>query len=207
MKGFLTKTVFVFGTLSLAFSVCAETTIINTVSSSANSGGNTAGDGQVAESSAKASVDVKTTVNGVTVQEVHKTVEGTESVEINESHTYEGGNASVKTNISVKANATTSASEVPAKAFLSRLFENIFGGGKVSEKENAEEHISERIAITEKIQNEETGMSTQKNSSGATEKLAGNDGKTEKVPPAKQFSLFKKVSNFLKNVFSWFTTK
>lgn len=115
MKSFLTtKIIICFAALGLAFFAYAETTVVNTVSSSANSGGNTAGQGKVVESSSEATVNIKTTINGVTVQEIHKTVEGDTPLEINEVRTYANadGTASVKTNASVKVNATTSATSL-----------------------------------------------------------------------------------------------
>jgi len=51
------------------------TTVINNISASANTGGNTAGSGKVVEGKSEASIKVYTEVNGEVVEDFEKTVE------------------------------------------------------------------------------------------------------------------------------------
>ena len=51
------------------------TTVINDISASANTGGNTAGSGKVVEGKSEASIKVYTEVNGEVVEDFEKTVE------------------------------------------------------------------------------------------------------------------------------------
>ena len=51
------------------------TTVINNISASANTGGNTAGSGTVVEGKSEASIKVYTEVNGEVIEDFEKTVE------------------------------------------------------------------------------------------------------------------------------------
>jgi len=57
------------------FVLADTTTVINNISASANTGGNTAGSGEVIQGKSEASVKVYTEVNGEVVEDFEKTVE------------------------------------------------------------------------------------------------------------------------------------
>jgi hypothetical protein len=57
-------------------SLFAATTVTNSVNTSASSGGNSAGEGEVVEGKSSSSVKVKTVINGETVEDYEETDEG-----------------------------------------------------------------------------------------------------------------------------------
>src|SRR3989344_7194987 len=65
------------------FVLADTTTVINNISASANTGGNTAGSGEVIQGKSEASVKVYTEVNGEVVEDFEKVVEsGTADVKV-----------------------------------------------------------------------------------------------------------------------------
>ena len=64
------------------FVLADTTTVINNISASANTGGNTAGSGEVIQGKSEASVKVYTEVNGEAVEDFEKTVESVSSGDV-----------------------------------------------------------------------------------------------------------------------------
>ena len=71
----ITITLLFFLIGSPEFVLADTTTVINNISASANTGGNTAGSGKVVEGKSEASIKVYTEVNGEVVEDFEKTVE------------------------------------------------------------------------------------------------------------------------------------
>lgn len=99
-------------------------TVVNSVSSHANSGGNKAESGQVVEGKTKAEVSVQTSVDGNVVENIHETDESTST-------------ASVEVNTTVNNSTATPKTEVKI-------------GGSVKQTVAVESHASTTVAATEK---------------------------------------------------------
>lgn len=107
MKKILTGSLIALFAFSGLFAQAA--TVKNSVSSSANSGGNVAKEGQVMQGKAKAQVTVKTTVNGEVMEDIDETDEGkpgedaTTSVEVKTTV----GNSAVASQVELKVGGVT----------------------------------------------------------------------------------------------------
>lgn len=116
-------------TIPIAFAGFAS--VINDVSVSANSGGNTAG--FIKEGASKARVFVKTVINGEVVGEIDETVEssGTDGVSVEKTFLHESEDGSVKTetNIHLQTNepagAEVNAGETSQKVVEEKQEKNI----------------------------------------------------------------------------------
>ena len=95
--------IILLSTLFAAQGVFAETVIITNVSSSANSGGNSASGGQVVEGDATAEVFMETIINGEVVQSLHKKeTSQSGSVFLEESFVYESDDVVIENSASAQ---------------------------------------------------------------------------------------------------------
>jgi hypothetical protein len=96
--------------LAVALSVStvyAETTVINSINVSARSGGSVVKNGEVRQGTSVSSVDITTTVNSETVEDIHeRTTDGT-PIRIERTTYATSSDASVRTNIESTTRTTT----------------------------------------------------------------------------------------------------
>lgn len=114
------KKIFIYGFIAALFLPMSSVQAIkvkNSVSSSANSGGNVAESGQIVEGKAVSSVSVQTTVDGKVVEDVYKTDEGdaTASVEV----TTTSGNSATAAQVDVKVGGVTRSIKEPTDVHAS----------------------------------------------------------------------------------------
>ncbi|MEK7514414.1 MAG: hypothetical protein AAB587_01155 [Patescibacteria group bacterium] len=105
----------IFLTLFLmALPVGAFVEVENNVSATANTGGNSASGGNgssggtVVTPEATATVKIKTIIGGVVVEDINETYKGSAPLKVEKTSSYSTTSASVKTRVSVKAQATSS---------------------------------------------------------------------------------------------------
>jgi hypothetical protein len=171
----------------------AGTTVIhNNVTTSVNTGGDSASGGSggenggVIEGEATCSSSVTTVINGEVTESASDTCGENNTVESHSSITTDS------IFVHIETNTAAPALEEPDKTILPAFPENIFSSTETSDKES-EENFFGNTTNSEDVYTKNASTST---------KI-----QTENVLPAREFSLFKIVSNFLKNVFSWFTRR
>ena len=113
MRALLTILIF-----SLPAFVSADSVeIINNISASVSTGGNTIGNGEIIEGSSKSSVKVYTEVNGEVIEDFQKEVPGGENFNYEARKEFEGG----KTETKVKVNIKTASSIDMSKTVFDTL--------------------------------------------------------------------------------------
>lgn len=123
MKALLTILILVLPAVVSA----GSTTIINNVSASASTGGNSVSGGEMIEGSSRSSVEVYTEVNGEVIEDFQKEVSGGEEVNYEAEKKFEGGEVKteVKVNAEVEADTSTSinadVNSEEEQSFLSSL--------------------------------------------------------------------------------------
>lgn len=93
--------------LAAPVGVFAETIIKNSVSATANSGGNTAEAGEVVEGEARGSVFIKTIVDGEVVEEIDEEISGQGSFRASTTHTLPNGEVRSEALIETSGTAST----------------------------------------------------------------------------------------------------
>jgi len=131
----------VIGTSFLSlFPGIAEADIINSISVSSNSGGNTANNGEIIEGTTNSSVDIETTVNGERLEDIHKT-SSSSSIYIEQVVTANGKDASSTTYVDTEARRTDDTATENQSSIAITNFNEIRG-------ENTESSQGEKTVAT-----------------------------------------------------------
>jgi len=93
------------GTLPHPILLFAETSVVNNISIQANSGGNTAQNGEIIKGTTQSSVDITTVIDGETVEDIHESSSGT-PIHIERTTTTHTGNATATTRIDMRGNTS-----------------------------------------------------------------------------------------------------
>ena len=126
MRKILIISVLFFVTVPVVSFAYNSTEVINNVTNSVNTGGNSAEAGEVIEGEAKSEVKVYTEVNGEVVEDFHQVWEGEREFEYQTEKEFEGGQVETKVeiktnesktdmsrlNLDIQANETATSSEV-----------------------------------------------------------------------------------------------